>query len=68
MQAYIIKTHYSPKQDAIKLQIITESPLQFYKDVAKIVQLLNKERTKAKYHLIYAESKRQALNKAQERI
>ncbi len=68
MNCYIIKTHYSEKQDAIKLQLITESPLQFYKEIARIVQLLNKERTKARYTLIYADNKRQALNKAQERI
>ena len=68
MNCYIIKTHYSEKHDAIKLQLITESSLQFYKEIARIVQLLNKERKKARYTLIYADNKRQALNKAQERI
>lgn len=69
-KAYIIKSFYNKTTDTIRLQIIATSPLAAYKDASKIVRLLNKEKedTSQKYHLIYTESKHEALNKVQERI
>lgn len=69
MNTYITKTHYNTQNDTIKLQILTESPIALYKDIAKIVQLLNKEgRKNERYYIIYAESKKEALNEAQSRL
>jgi len=69
MNVYIIKTHYNTHTDVIKLQVLTESPIALYKDIAKIVRLLNKEgRNNEHYYIIYAESKKQALNQAQEKF
>lgn len=69
-KAYIIKSFYNKTTDAIRLQIIAASSLAAYKDASKIVRLLNKEKedTSQKYHIVYTESKHEALNKVQEKI
>lgn len=68
MKAYIIKSHATPK--TLKLEIITKSPLAQYKEVCKIVKLLNKrkENTADKYHVLYSTTSTKALNELQERI
>lgn len=67
-KVYIIKSHATPK--ALKLEIITKSPLAQYKEVCKIVKLLNKrkESTTDKYHVLYSTNSTKALNELQERI
>lgn len=68
MQAYIIKSHTTPK--TLKLEIITASPLEQYKEVCKIVKLLNKRKESIadKYHVLYNATSTKALDDLQERI
>ena len=52
--------------NTVKLQVVTESPISLFKEVAKIAQILTKERkANERYILIYANTKAEALAKLQ---